>query len=124
MKSFILVIAFFFATPTNADVQTMIDNWKRHNEQVMDLKKNPEKYGLAPRGFYEIKSAAIAVILFGAYFKTLHWTTNQPDHYKIVISLMLATALNYAAIGFEKPVKKPSLIDNFIAWVKPVKGSK
>lgn len=68
--------------------------------------------------------AAIAVILFGAYFKTLKWTTNQSEHYKIVICLMLATALNYAAIGFEKPVKKPSLIDEFIAWVKPVKGSK
>ncbi len=67
--------------------------------------------------------AAIAVILFGAYFKTLKWSTNQSDHYKIVISLMLATALNYATIGFEKPVKKPSLIDEFIAWVKPTKGA-
>lgn len=67
--------------------------------------------------------AAIAMILFSAYFKTLKWTTNQSDHYKIVISLMLATALNYAAIGFEKPVKKPNLIDEFIAWVKPTKGS-
>ncbi len=67
--------------------------------------------------------AAIAIILFSAYFKTLKWTANQHDHYKIVISLMLATVLNYAAIGFEKPVKKPSLIDNFIAWVKPVKGA-
>ena len=68
--------------------------------------------------------AAIAVILFNAYFTTLKWSANQSDHYKIVISLMLATALNYAAIGFEKPVKKPSLIDNFIAWVKPTKGAK
>lgn len=66
--------------------------------------------------------AAIAMILFSAYFKTLKWSANQSDHYKIVISLMLATALNYAAIGFEKPVKKPSLIDEFIAWVKPTKG--
>jgi hypothetical protein len=68
--------------------------------------------------------AAIAMILFSAYFKTLKWTTNQSDHYKIVISLMLATALNYAAIGFEKPAKNPSLIDEFIAWVKPAKGAK
>lgn len=67
--------------------------------------------------------AAISIILFGIYFKTLKWTANQHDHYKIVISLMLATALNYAAIGFEKPIKKPSLIDNFITWVKPVKGA-
>jgi uncharacterized membrane protein len=66
--------------------------------------------------------AAIVVILFGAYFITLKWTTNQSDHYKIVISLILATALNYTAVGFEKPVKKPSLIDEFIAWVKPTKG--
>jgi hypothetical protein len=51
--------------------------------------------------------AAISIILFGIYFKTLKWTANQHDHYKIVISLMLATVLNYAAIGFEKPVKKP-----------------
>lgn len=67
--------------------------------------------------------AAIAMILFSAYFKTLKWSANQSDHYKIVICLMLATALNYAAIGFEKPVKKPSLIDEFIAWVKPTKGA-
>jgi len=67
--------------------------------------------------------AAIAMILLGTYFKTLRWTNSQSDHYKIVISLMLATALNYATIGFEKPAKKPSLIDEFISWVKPTKGA-
>lgn len=59
MKSFIL-IAFLaaFSTPTNADMQLMLDNFKSHNSQIMDLKKKPENYGLAPRGFFEIKQNA------------------------------------------------------------------
>jgi len=32
-----------------ADVQSMINSWKRHNDQVMDLKKT---------GLFEIKQAA------------------------------------------------------------------
>jgi hypothetical protein len=60
MKYFIILIALL-STPTNADVQTMINNWKKHNDQVMDLKKNPQKYGLAPRGFYEIQYAAVTL---------------------------------------------------------------
>ena len=60
MKSFIL-IAFLaaFSTPTNADMQSLLDNWKKHDAQVMDLKKKPEKYGLAPKGSYQIKYAAL-----------------------------------------------------------------
>jgi hypothetical protein len=61
MKPLIFLIAFFFAMPTNADVHSMINNWKQLNNQVMDLKKKPEKYGLAPRGFYEIKYAAVTL---------------------------------------------------------------
>jgi len=62
MKS-LLLIGFLatFATPTNADMQSLLDNWKAHNEQVMDLKKNPQKYGLAPKGFYEIQYAAVTL---------------------------------------------------------------
>jgi hypothetical protein len=62
MKSF-LFIAFLasFSAPANADVQSMINSWKQHNAQVMDLKKKPEKYGLAPRGFYEIQYAAVTL---------------------------------------------------------------
>lgn len=64
--------------------------------------------------------AIIASISFAAYFKTLKWTANQNDHYKIVILLALTTVINFAAIGFEKPVKKPSFIQEFITWFKPV----
>lgn len=60
MKSFLL-IAFLasFSTSTNADMQSLLDNWKQHNAQVMDLKKKPEKYGLAPKGSYQIQYAAL-----------------------------------------------------------------
>ncbi len=61
MKLLTLLIALSFAMPTNADVQSMVNNWKQLNDQVMDVKKNPEKYGLAPKGFYEIKSAAVTL---------------------------------------------------------------
>jgi hypothetical protein len=64
--------------------------------------------------------AIIASISFTAYFKTLKWTANQNDHYKIVILLALTTVINFAAIGFEKPAKKPSFIQEFITWFKPV----
>ena len=59
----IFVIGLVLMKPSNcnADVQTMINNWKKHNDQVMDLKKNPKKYGLAPRGFYEIQYAAVTL---------------------------------------------------------------
>ena len=64
--------------------------------------------------------AIIASISFGVYYKNLKWTANQKEHYKIVISLILATVLNYAAIGFEKPTPKPSFVKEFISWFKPV----
>ncbi len=62
MKS-LLLFAFLasLSTTTNADMQSLIDNWKGHNAQIMELKKKPEKYGLAPRGFYEIKYAAVTL---------------------------------------------------------------
>ncbi len=66
----------------------------------------------------------IAAVSFGTYYKTLKWTNATSNHYKIVILLLLATVINFAAIGFEKPVKKPSFIQEFIAWFKPVSLSK
>lgn len=66
----------------------------------------------------------IAAISLGAYYKTLKWTNATSNHYKIVILLLLVTVINFAAIGFEKAVKKPSFIQEFIAWFKPVSLSK
>jgi hypothetical protein len=61
MKLSIILIAFLvsFSTPTNADMQTMINSLKSHNDKVMDLKNKPEKYGLAPIGLFQIKYAAL-----------------------------------------------------------------
>jgi hypothetical protein len=46
MKSLFLIASLLVATPTNADMQSLINNWKRYNETVIDLKNNPQKYGL------------------------------------------------------------------------------
>lgn len=60
MKSLLILIAFLcVAMPTNADMQSFLTNLKQHNSQVMDLKKKPENYGLAPKGFFEIQYAAL-----------------------------------------------------------------
>jgi uncharacterized membrane protein len=64
--------------------------------------------------------AAIAALALSAYFKTLKWTNSQSDHYKIVICLLLCNVINFAFIGFEKPIAKPSFIQEFITWFKPV----
>lgn len=64
--------------------------------------------------------AIVALFVFGAYFKVVKWANNQNEHFKIIILLLLATVINFAAIGFEKPVKKPSFIKEFISWFKPV----
>jgi uncharacterized membrane protein len=64
--------------------------------------------------------SAIAAISLSAYFKTLKWTNSQSDHYKIVICLLLCNVINFAFIGFEKPIAKPSFIQEFITWFKPV----
>lgn len=55
----IFVIGLIFIKPCRADMQSMLDNFKSHNSQIMDLKKKPENYGLAPRGFFEIQYAAL-----------------------------------------------------------------
>jgi len=57
----IFVIGLILIKPSNcnADMQSLLTNWKQHNAQVMDLKKNPTKYSIAPRGFYEIQYAAL-----------------------------------------------------------------
>ena len=55
----IFVIGLIFIKPCRADMQSMLDNFKSHNSQIMDLKKNPTKYSIAPRGFFEIKQAAL-----------------------------------------------------------------
>ena len=46
MKSLFLIASLLVAMPTNADMQSLINNWKRYNETVIDLKNNPQKYGL------------------------------------------------------------------------------
>jgi hypothetical protein len=46
MKSLFLIASFLIATPSNADMQSLINNWKLYNETVIDLKNNPQKYGL------------------------------------------------------------------------------
>ena len=82
MKSLFL-IAFLasFSMPSYADMQSFLDNAKKHNAQVMDLKKSPEKYGLAPRGFYEIQYAAlhleIATVQLSCNAKNRKVCTNQ-----------------------------------------------
>lgn len=57
------ILFIFLLTTSNAalseNVSKMIEQWKQHNAQVMDLKKNPTKYSIAPRGFYEIQYAAL-----------------------------------------------------------------
>lgn len=57
----IFVIGLILIKPSNcnADMQSFLDNAKKHNTQVMDLKKLPEKYGLAPVGSYKIQYAAL-----------------------------------------------------------------
>ncbi len=66
----------------------------------------------------------ITAVSFSAYYKVLKWTTANSNHYKIVILLILVTVINFAVIGFEKPVKKPSFIQEFISWFKPASLSK
>jgi len=46
MKSLFLIASLLVAMPTNADMPSLINNWKRYNETVIDLKNNPQKYGL------------------------------------------------------------------------------
>ena len=46
MKSLFLITLLSVAMPVNADMQSLINNWKRYNETVIDLKTNPQKYGL------------------------------------------------------------------------------
>lgn len=57
------ILFIFLLTASNTalseNVSKMIEQWKQHNAQVMDLKKNPTKYSIAPRGFYEIQYAAL-----------------------------------------------------------------
>lgn len=42
MKILLIFIAFF-STPTHADMQSMLDNLKSHNEKIMDLKQLQQK---------------------------------------------------------------------------------
>lgn len=40
MKSFLLIVFFAsFSTPTNADMQSLLDNLKSHNEKIQELKE-------------------------------------------------------------------------------------
>jgi hypothetical protein len=59
MKNLFLFLCLISSNASVADMQSLLNNLKSHNSQVMDLKKKPEKYGLAPRGFSEIKYAAL-----------------------------------------------------------------
>ncbi len=59
MKFLFLVISLLVSNASVGDMQSLLSNWKQHNAQVMDLKKNPTKYSIAPRGFFEIKQAAL-----------------------------------------------------------------
>lgn len=68
--------------------------------------------------------AIVAMISLGAYFKVVKWANNQNEHFKIIILLSLITVINFAIIGFEKPVAKPSFIKEFISYFKPAKGAK
>ncbi len=54
--------------------------------------------------------AIVAMFSLGAYFKVVKWANNQNEHFKIIILLSLVTVINFAIIGFEKPVAKPSFI--------------
>lgn len=77
----IFVIGLIFIKPCNANMQSMLDNFKSHNSQIMDLKKKPENYGLAPRGFFEIKQAAlhleIAVLQMNCSVKNRKFCSHQ-----------------------------------------------
>ncbi len=77
----IFVIGLIFIKPCRADMQSMLDNFKSHNSQIMDLKKKPENYGLAPRGFFEIRQAAlhleIAAISFNCNASNRKVCSNQ-----------------------------------------------
>ena len=68
--------------------------------------------------------AIVAMISLGAYFKVVKWANNSNEHFKIIILLSLVTVINFAIIGFEKPIAKPSFIKEFISYFKPIKGAK
>ncbi len=81
MKSLFLVASLLVSNASFGDMQSMLDNFKSHNTKVMDLKKNPTKYSIAPRGFFEIKQAAlnleIAAISFNCNAKNRKLCSNQ-----------------------------------------------
>lgn len=62
--------------------------------------------------------AIIAMFVFGAYFNVVKWANNTNEHFKIIILLSLVTVINFAIIGFEKPIKKPSFVQEFISYFK------
>lgn len=59
MKTLLFIISLFACTAAHSDMNSLLSNFKKHNDKVMDLKKSPEKYGLAPKGLNEIKYASL-----------------------------------------------------------------